>query len=116
MRKFSLGLIGVFLFSFAAVFANSKIIIKKGVLDLTNWDWKKNGIADLTGDWEFYWRKFYSPSFFTDSPSHKKDYAFVPSYWNSYIPGQTFFQPAFGYATYHLLVLCPSSVEPLALK
>src|SRR4051794_3806179 len=99
MKKLSLGLI--FLFFITAVFANNKIIAKNGVLDLQDWDWKKDGSVTLTGNWEFCWRKFYTPDFF-ESSSYKKEYSFVPSYWNNYLPHQEFLQPAFGYATYHL--------------
>src|SRR5689334_10268366 len=116
MKKFYLGLIHIFLFFTTAVFANNKIIAKDGVLDLRQWDWKKDGIAELNGDWEFYWGKFYNPAFFHDSLSYKKEYAFIPSFWNRYIPNQKIFQPAFGYATYHLVILCPASHEQLALK
>src|SRR5215831_20523902 len=98
MKKLRLGLISIFLFSVTTVFANNKIIAKNGIFDLRGWDWKKNGIAELNGYWEFYWGKFYVPDLFPDSLPGKREYAFVPSFWNSYIPGQNFFQPALGYA------------------
>jgi signal transduction histidine kinase/CheY-like chemotaxis protein len=30
-----------------------------GTLDLSDWDFKKNGPVDLRGEWEFYWEKLY---------------------------------------------------------
>lgn len=97
------------------LFAKNRVLVNDGVLDLSNWNWQKDGIVNLTGTWEFYWHKFYTPEFFYDS-SYTKHYAFVPSFWNDYINQPTHQHKGFGFATYHLLVLCPSSKEQLALK
>jgi len=29
-----------------------------GQLDLTDWDFEKNPIYELNGDWDFYWKQF----------------------------------------------------------
>lgn len=113
MKKIYLGLI--FLLLCTEAFAKNKIPVNNGVIDLRNRNWQKDGPVNLTGTWEFYWRKFYSPEFLRDSVYTKK-YAFVPSFWNNYIPQQTTTHKGFGYATYRLLVLCDSSREQLALK
>ena len=97
------------------LFAKNKVLVNNGVLDLSNWNWQKDGAVNLTGTWEFYWHKFYAPEFFYDS-SYTKHYAFVPSFWNDYITHPTNQHKGFGYATYHLVVLCPLSKEQLALK
>lgn len=90
--------------------------MQNGILNLENHDWQKDGIVSLTGDWEFYWHQFYLPQFFRDSSAnYTKRYAFVPSFWNDYIDDQNT-SNGFGYATYHVVVLCPASNEPLALK
>ena len=116
MRKFCLAII-CFILSCSALSAKDRIVVRNGVLDLRSWNWQKNGIAELTGDWEFYWRKFYTPPFFKDtSASGEKHYAFVPSFWNNHIPDEQNLPEGFGYATYHLVVLCPPSNEQLALK
>ena len=118
MKKTSLKLLIIFLFSFSFsfAFANHQIVAIKGVLDLRHWDWDKNGAVELNGEWEFYWKKFCAPDFFRDSVFYKINYIPVPSFWNNYIPQQKAFQPAFGYATYHLLILCPPDARQLALK
>ena len=80
-----------------------------GVLDLSNWDFEKDGIVDLKGEWRFVWDDFVDPM-----PSDKFREKFsgtikVPSTWHTqpnpnqsgeYLPGQ-------GYATYALKVLLP---------
>src|SRR4051812_6159561 len=104
MRKFWLGFICVVLLC-SSVSAKNRATVRNGILDLRSWNWRKDGIANLTGDWEFYWHKFYSPLFFKDSSVQEKKYISVPSLVSG-----------FGYATYHLIVLCPPSQEQLALK
>ena len=94
----------------------SKVQGEKGVLDLRAWNWAKDGITDLNGEWEFYWESLYTPSSFDSGKIEPPVYADVPNFWNILIPGQQFFKPGFGYATYRLKVLCPSSNEKLDLK
>ncbi len=98
-----------------ASFAQPAVSAVKGVLDLKHRNWHKNGLVDLNGEWEFYWNALYTP----DSLPHTTvapAYAVVPSFWNSLVPGLGSFKPAYGFATYHLKVLCPPSDEPLQLK
>jgi signal transduction histidine kinase len=114
MKKICLGFLFILLLC-VQVFAKNKVLVNDGVLDLSNWNWQKDGAVNLTGTWEFYWHKFYNPEFFYDS-TYTKHYAFVPSFWNDYITQPTNQHKGFGYATYRLVVLCPSSKEQLALK
>ena len=32
-----------------------------GVLDLSNWDFERDGIVDLKGEWRFVWEEFVEP-------------------------------------------------------
>ncbi|HEY6976605.1 MAG TPA: 7TM-DISM domain-containing protein, partial [Chitinophagaceae bacterium] len=105
MRKIRVGIICVVLLC-SCVSAKNRAFVRNGVLDLRAWNWQRDGITNLTGDWEFYWRKFYDPSFFKNtSNTQAKQFISVPSLVNG-----------FGYATYHLTILCPPSNEQLALK
>ncbi len=97
-------------------FCQSKISAKKGVLDLSSWNWTKDGITDLNGDWEFYWKTLYTPSSFDTAETLSRVYANVPGFWNNLIGGKGLLEPGFGYATYRLKILCPPSNEKLALK
>jgi len=97
-------------------FCQSKISAKKGVLDLSTWNWAKYGITDLNGEWEFYWNKLYTPSSFDTAGTSSPVFANVPGFWNRLIPGKRLLEPGFGYATYRLKVLCPPSNKKLALK
>src|SRR3954454_13838761 len=115
MRKLCLGFIFTLFLCHVAI-AKNKVLVNKGAVDLSNWNWQKDGAVNLIGTWEFYWHKFYSPAFFNDSLAYSKHYAFVPSFWNDYITKPTNTHEGFGYATYRLVVLCGSSNTQLALK
>lgn len=98
-------------------FTKAQNQVKNGVLDLRQHNWQKDGIVNISGDWEFYWNNFYSPGFFSDSSnSISRTYAYVPDFWNKYITTPNENRKGFGFGTYHVKVLCPSSPEPLALK
>ncbi len=94
----------------------SNISAKKGILDLSNWNWKTNGVADLNGEWEFYWNTFYNPGKTDTSQNIQPDYIVVPGFWNSKVPGVGMFKPAVGYATFRLKILCPPGDQHLDLK
>lgn len=94
-------------------------IAVQGFLDLTNWDFEKDGIVDLNGDWEFYWEELLTSSNspdlsrkslkqipeFNNSIDSKMNYIPVPSQWqkNGYATN--------GYATYRIRVFMPQPDE-----
>ncbi|MEO6638458.1 MAG: 7TM diverse intracellular signaling domain-containing protein [Ginsengibacter sp.] len=98
------------------VFGQPGSFAKKGILDLRKWDWKTNGIAELNGEWEFYWDKLYTPSALDSALTLKADLINVPGFWNSKVPEAGIFKPAFGFATYRLKILCPSGSQQLDIK
>ena len=55
--------------------------VQNGVLDLRSHNWKKEGIVNVSGNWEFYWNKFYDPAAFNDSSTiQQRNYAWVPGF------------------------------------
>lgn len=101
-----------------AAFANENSLVRKGVLDLRNYDWQKYGMVELNGEWEFYAGRFISPGNFSDPKiSAYKQYIHIPSFWNKKIQSPDNNTPkGFGFATYHAVILCPQSKENLSLK
>ena len=91
-----------------------------GVLDLKNWDLKKEGPVDLSGEWEFYWNKHLFPRDFSKSnPPEKTGLMSVPGCWNGYLlEGKQL--SGDGYATYRLKVLSntylPTYLVPLCFR
>lgn len=75
-----------------------------GVVDLTKWNFDKNGIVSLDGQWNFRWE------------DEQKDYSInVPSPWNMQKKDDTVF-PVEGFGLYHLKVITSGSDNLLALK
>jgi len=88
----------------------------KGILDLTDWDFKRDGPVNLAGEYEFYWKQHLEPSDFLNTTlPHKTGFIGVPAYWNSY-EGEGKKLSGYGYATYRLKILLGGQSEPLALK
>ena len=57
--------------------------IKKGVMDLKNWDFDSDGFVALSGEWEFYWNQFLFPK--SDQlNSENKHFISLPGLWNDY--------------------------------
>jgi PAS domain S-box-containing protein len=90
--------------------------IVNGVLDLSAWDFEKDGPVELSGKWEFYWHAHLTPEDFTpESPLTMSGFIEVPGTWNGYevkgekISGQ-------GYATYRLKILLGDTGQKLAFK
>lgn len=80
---------------------------KSGVLDLRSENF--NQVVSLTGEWEFYWRKFVLQDI-KDRPQ----FVTFPKKWNDLkVDGRDV--PSFGYATYRLKVLLPKTAEMLRI-
>lgn len=77
---------------------------KNGYLDLSSWDFEKDGVVSLDGEWEFYWNQLLTYKDFEQGKSIKPDgYFEVPSVWTNYTLNDEKL-PAYGYATYRLKV------------
>ncbi len=88
----------------------------KGVLDLSDWDFLKDGPVNLNGEYEFYWKQLVQPEdFFTATPPKRTGFIKVPSFWNTHkVAGEKL--PGIGYATYRLRILLKEPEDHLALK
>ncbi len=74
-----------------------------GVLDLRGWDFHRDGVVTLRGEWEFYWGNLYAPSQFPQRPERFLE---VPLAWNYEVEDATQTPlPTDGFATYRLRVL-----------
>jgi hypothetical protein len=87
----------------------------KGELDLSQWDFDKNGTVTLEGEWEFYWNQFLSYEEIIAKKSSIDTYLKVPGVWNGLKVGNSVL-PGDGFITIHLLVKLPKASENLAIK
>lgn len=87
--------------------------IKKGQLDLSNWNFADKGSIALEGEWEFYWDTLLLP---TDFPTNlQPKYPFFPQLWTNLIDSSVDYSN-FGYATYRLTVHIQPTEDLLAIK
>ena len=107
----------LFVLIFASVFMSSckretKLLIKKGVTDISNTE-IKNGINyQLNGEWEFYFGKLLSPKDFSDSNVvQNKKYINVPQSWTNN-PNYS----KFACATYRLKILTNDTVSQIIIS
>lgn len=81
---------------------------EKGLLDLSEWNFKKNGPVNLKGEWEFYWKTFIHPDGFQAETVSAPLIVKVPATWNHYkINDQSL--PGHGYATYRIKIIIPET-------
>jgi signal transduction histidine kinase len=72
--------------------------IQNGVLDLSGYNWEKQGLLRLDGAWEFFWKKWISEENRSMAPN---GYLAVPGEWNQF-PENTSSPKGYGYGTYVL--------------
>lgn len=86
-----------------------------GIVDLSSWNFDKNGMVCLDGNWEFFWKKLYTNNDLKSDSIKPDIYAEIPSVWNNYkINGKNL--AGFGYATYRIKVRINNTNENMALK
>ena len=77
----------------------------RGVMDLSDWNFERDGPVDLSGQWEFYWQQLLRPSDFHRA-ARSPIYIQVPGIWNGRIVrGHKL--TGDGYATYRLRITMP---------
>ncbi|WP_341833446.1 hybrid sensor histidine kinase/response regulator [Paenibacillus pectinilyticus] len=87
---------------------------KRGVLDLTNYDFHKLGVVTLNGDWEFYEGKLLEPADFQKGLLTDVAYLNVPERWNGKTKEGGMSRK--GYGTYRLIVSVKDADEIYGLK
>jgi signal transduction histidine kinase len=89
-------------------------VAKMGILDLSDWDFIKDGRMQLKGEWEFYWNALLAPEDFKEE-NVKDALSFIklPTSWSKNYPN---IKPAMGYATFRLQIKSKPGQERLALQ
>lgn len=97
-----------------AIAATPQPYVVDGLIDLSDWDFRNDGVIELSGDYEFVWNKHLSHQDFARMEGDVEYTMAVPGYWNGTIIDNEQIGGA-GYATYHVNVLTTHR-GPLALK
>ncbi|WPC40540.1 ATP-binding protein [Clostridium sp. JS66] len=111
----SLALLGVFINKDREEL-NKRPVAKSGVLDLRDWNFKKQGIVKLDGQWEFYYKQLLTPEDFKVEQKVKKTGLInIPGSFKNYKFGNEKLNSQ-GYATYRLKVIANDSEDLYAIK
>ena len=103
--------IAIILLSPVSAVANPEAI--EGIIDLTGWDFDRDGNIELRGEYEFYWNRFLERHELLTEQAEV--FAEVPYPWNNVrINGENV--EGHGYATYRLNILVPEGSDRLSLK
>lgn len=87
---------------------------QEGVLSLNTSEFRQAGMAQLDGDWAFYWQQLLSPAELEAEPSRSSTIS-IPGLWNKgAIEGVSY--DAFGYATLVLTIELPKEKQNYLLK
>jgi signal transduction histidine kinase len=73
-----------------------------GILNLEEWDFRRQGTVLLQGEWEFYWNKLYEPTGLEEGPLPGRSYAMVPHVWK---PSNQAAPEREGAATYRIIII-----------
>lgn len=84
---------------FATFTTSSELRSQTGVLDLSTWDFNKDGYTELGTPFEFYWQQLLTPETIKTTSS-VPSYMKIPMAWNKYNKEYN----SIGYATYSLTV------------
>lgn len=109
--------LALFLFLLACSRPASQLqpVAVKGILDLSQWDFEKNGDLTLEGEWDFIWNQFLSYEQILNMKAKITSYMNVPGHWRGLKAGDSVL-PGDGYCTVHLLVKLPAISKDLAIK
>ena len=80
-----------------SIWTQQKVV--QGTIDLSDWNFSRDGPANLNGEWRFFWRKQANEI----STSPVTNYVKIPDQWYNYVINGTNL-PVFGYATYHIQI------------
>lgn len=86
---------------------------KQGMIDLTDWNWERDGPVPLNGEWEFEWLGSGDQADFSDRLATTMQ---VPGIWGSTVPGDGMKLPNRGHAVYRLHIHHVPSERQLAIR
>ncbi|ERI90058.1 ATPase/histidine kinase/DNA gyrase B/HSP90 domain protein [Clostridiales bacterium oral taxon 876 str. F0540] len=78
---------------------------RAGVIDLRGWDFSKDGIVKLQGEWEYYDNNLLEPKDFEGALQSVKKYNYIPGYFEDN-----------GYGTYKLKILVDNKTDIYSIR
>lgn len=103
-------------FEFPKSNSAKQVTAENGIIDLSEWDYKKDESVKLNGDWEFYWNELLTPKQIEEQRLKERTLTTkVPGLWkNIFVNDKKL--PNEGFATYKLLVKMKTIPDNLAFN
>lgn len=86
-----------------------------GILDLSDWDFARDGSVPLHGEWRFYWQRLITIKDSADAAVADGRPVPVPAFWQTYANAQQDIR-SFGYGTFHLRLILPADRPLLNMR
>jgi PAS domain-containing protein len=91
-------------------------VTNNGVLDLSSWNFKKDGTVSCNGQWEYYRNQLIEPHDFTSDSSQIQNCSYAdPGVWKNRTPDSLSLSTN-GFATYRLIITGIDTVENKAIR
>lgn len=100
-------------FSLPDIHALDKPVAVRGVIDLSQYNFKAEGPLELSGEYEFYWNQMLNPA--SEREAGEMNYIRVPGSWYRLRDDQPEVS-RYGFATYRLVLLLPDGVDELSFR
>lgn len=81
-----------------------------------HWDFAKQDVLNLKGEWKFYKQVLYQPTSISNDADLKTEYVPVPSYWNKYAKNIGGPMHPMSFGTYRLTLILPDDSPRLYLR
>ncbi|MEN8202133.1 MAG: sensor histidine kinase [Bacteroidota bacterium] len=111
--RFRTYLFALALSTLSSLHAQQLPLAVKGVVNLTNYNFKADGPVELRGEYEFYWNQMLNPAI--EGDTGEMVYAAVPGSWYSLRKEHPEIE-RYGFATYRLILLLPEKVDEITFR
>lgn len=89
--------------------------VKRGTINLQNWDFKENGHIQLNGEWAFYWNTLFVTDTLQENQTKADTFVQFPAFWNTYrIDNKEI--GANGFATYRIKLKINSNNQLFGIR
>ena len=103
-------------FAIGMMYCPDSGLVDNGKVDLIKGNFGESQVADLDGQWEFYWNKLLTPEDFSDGQKPQMDSLMkVPGSWQGLKAGNKVY-PDKGVATYRMLLKYPDTIKDPAIS
>jgi signal transduction histidine kinase/putative methionine-R-sulfoxide reductase with GAF domain len=92
------------------IHSSAQPIAKNGIINLEEYNFTNQGNLFLNGEWEFYWKRYYSYEDFKNGNLIKSDLVILPGNWKDNKTTNSKIEN-YGYGTFLLKIICKNPIN-----